>query len=104
LDWIHQHKSLLGRDSTRNQLKDPVQPFGILSLVIWPLRNAIRKWQIVNPNTHLRFVIGQIIRSQQHSVAVENTMQRLAILGAGKSNGKLPTTTKELVEWWQGSL
>ena len=104
LDWIHQHKSLLGRDSTRNQLKEPVQPFGILSLVIWPLRIAIRKWQITNPKTHLRFAMGQIIRSQHHSVAVENTMQRLAILGAGKSDGKLPTTTTELVEWWQGSL
>ncbi len=100
--WIHQHKSLLGRDSTRNQLKDEMHSFGTLVLVLWPLRNALRRWLISNPETHPRFAIGQIVRSGVHPKAVRDTIERLAILGNGQSKSSPPAGASGLVSWWQG--
>jgi len=104
LDWLHQHRSLLGRDTARNQLKEQFLPFGYLVLAIWPLRKVIQKWILNNPKTHLRFCLGQIIRSGKYSVSVNNCLQRIKILGSGYPNMSIPTTTSSLVDWWQGNI
>ena len=104
LDWLHQHRSLLGRDTARNQLKEQFLPFGYLVLAIWPLRKVILKWIQNNPKTHLRFCLGQIIRSGKYSVSVNNCLQRIKILGSGYPNMSIPTNTSSLVDWWQGNI
>ncbi|MDP7658967.1 MAG: dTMP kinase, partial [Candidatus Thalassarchaeaceae archaeon] len=43
-NWVNQHRSLIGRDAARNQLRDEMQTFGMVMLVIWPLRNGLRRW------------------------------------------------------------
>ena len=101
--WVNQHKSLLGRDAARNQLRDESHSFGILALVLWPLRKALAKWIANNPDTHPRFAMGQIIRSGEHPNAVQDTIERLAILGNGKSDSLPPADTTGLVNWWQGN-
>ena len=101
--WVNQHKSLLGRDAARNQLRVESHSFGILSLVLWPLRKALAKWVLVNPETHLRFAMGQIVRSGEYPSAVRDTIERLAILGNGKSDSSPPAGTSGLVNWWQGN-
>ncbi len=103
LDWLHQHRSLLGRDTARNQLKEQFLPFGYLVLAVWPLRKAIQKWIQDNPKTHLRFCLGQIIRSGEHSVSVNNCIHRIKILGSGCPNMSAPKTPSGLVDWWQGN-
>ncbi len=103
LDWLHQHRSLIGRDTARNQLKEQFLPFGYLVLAIWPLRDIIRKWIRNNPSTNLRYCIGQIIRSGEHPVEINNCIQRIKILGSGKPNSQLLTDPSSLVEWWQGN-
>ena len=100
--WVHQHKSLLGRDASRNQLKDEMQAFGMMALVIWPLRKALARWISRNPDTHLRFAMGQIVRSGQQPRAVRDTIERLAILGNGKADAAAPAGASGLVAWWQG--
>ena len=102
LDWLHQHRSLIGRDTARNQIKEQVLPFGYLSLAIWPLRKAIKSWIVKNPNTHIRFCIGQIIRSNKYSVDVNSCIQRIKILGSGNSSIKSPFDENDLIRWWQG--
>jgi len=101
-NWVHQHKSLIGRDAARNQLKNEIHPFGNLILVIWPLRKAIKRWINNNPKTHLRYAMGQIIRSEEYPRGVKHTLERLAILGNGVSKTTPPSEPKELVSWWQG--
>ena len=101
--WVNQHKSLLGRDAARNQLRDESHAFGTLSLVLWPLRQALSKWLAVNPDTHLRFAMGQIVRSGEHPRAVRDTIERLAILGNGRSDASPPAGASGLVNWWQGN-
>ena len=101
--WVNQHKSLLGRDAARNQLRDESHSFGILSLVLWPLRKALAKWIVTNPDTHPRFAMGQIVRSGEYPNAVRDTIERLAILGNGKSDSLPPAGTSGLVNWWQGN-
>ena len=103
LDWLHQHRSLIGRDTARNQIKEQVLPFGYLSLAIWPLRKEIKSWIGKNPSTHIRFCIGQIINSGRHSVAVNSCIQRIKILGPGNSSIKPPFDEKDLIKWWQGT-
>ena len=101
--WVNQHKSLLGRDAARNQLRDESHAFGTLSLVLWPLRKALSKCVAVNPDTHLRFAMGQIVRSGEHPRAVRDTIERLAILGNGRSDTSPPAGASGLVNWWQGN-
>ena len=101
--WVNQHKSLLGRDAARNQLSDESHSFGILSLVLWPLRKALAKWVVTNPDTHPRFAMGQIVRSGEYPNAVRDTIERLAILGNGKSDSLPSAGTSGLVNWWQGN-
>ena len=101
--WVNQHKSLLGRDAARHQLRDESHAFGTLSLGLWPLRKALSKWLAVNPDTHLRFAMGQIVRSGEHPRAVRDTIERLAILGNGRSDTSPPAGASGLVNWWQGN-
>ena len=100
--WVNQHKSLLGRDASRNQLRAESHAFGTVILVLWPLRRALARWLAANPDTHPRFALGQIVRSGEHPRAVRDTIERLAILGNGKSDSALPSGTSGLVSWWQG--
>ena len=103
LDWLHQHRSLIGRDTSRNQLKEHFLPFGYLVLAIWPLRVAIQKWIKENPKTHLRYCLGQIIRENHNPVAVDNCLKRIKILGSGKPNTEVPNDYSSLISWWQGN-
>ena len=103
LDWLHQHRSLIGRDTARNQMKEKFLPFGYLILAIWPLRSTIQKWIKENPNTHLRYCLGQIIRSGDNTVAIDNCLQRIKILGSGIPDTDLPDDESSLVDWWQGN-
>lgn len=100
--WVNRHKSLLGRDAARNQLRDETHSFGTLVLVLWPLRRALARWLTANPDTHPRFAMGQIVRSGEHPRAVRDTIERLAILGNGRSTAAAPAGASGLVAWWQG--
>lgn len=99
-NWVHQHRSLIGRDAARNQLRDEMQTFGMLMLVIWPLRNGLHRWLAQNPETHPRFAMGQIVRSGEFPRDVRNTIERLSILGLGKSDSSIIAEPSDLVSWW----
>ncbi len=100
LGWIHQHRSLIGREAPRSQLRDEYRSMGLLSIAIWPLRDAIVKWNRENPGTHLRFSMGQIVKSGHHPAAIESVIQRLRILGSGNDSSDIPESPDELVKWW----
>ena len=99
--WISQRKTLMGREAPKSQLRDDVFPFGRLVLAIWPLRRAINRWQSENPKTHLRFCIGQIIKSGSHKSDLIDTIGRLSILGTGSKNSA-PKNIQDLADWWVG--
>ena len=75
---------------------------GTTLLTIWPLRDAIRRWASDNQDTHLRFAMGQIVRSGEHPSAVRDTLERIALLGSGNADSPLPSGASGLVSWWQG--
>ena len=101
-DWVHKHKALVGGDAPRSQLKQEYRALGTTLLAIWPLRDAIRRWASDNQDTHLRFAMGQIVRSGEHPSAVRDTLERIALLGSGNADSPLPSGASGLVSWWQG--
>ena len=102
LGWITQRKNLIGREAPKSQLRGELFSFGHLVLAIWPLRQAISQWQSKNPDTHLRFSLGQISKSGLHERALLDTISRLSILGSGTGDTKNPVTIDTLVDWWKG--
>ena len=102
MGWITQRKNLIGRESPKSQLRSEIFSFGYLALAIWPLRRAISQWQSRNPDTHLRFSLGQLAKSDIHEKAFFDTISRLSILGSGKESGRNPETIDTLVDWWSG--
>ena len=102
LGWITQRKNLIGREAPKSQLRGELFSFGHLVLAIWPLRQAISQWQSKNPDTHLRFSLGQISKSGLHERALLDTISRLSILGSGTGDTKNPVTIDTLVDWWNG--
>ncbi len=100
--WVSQHKTLIGREAPRSQLKDEHFSYGRLLLSIWPFRSAIRKWQLSNPKTHLRFSLGQIIRTGGHTSSVHATISRLSLLGCGIDGQSPPNDEVGLIDWWLG--
>ena len=102
MGWITQRKNLIGRESPKSQLRSEIFSFGYLALAIWPLRRAISQWQSRNPDTHLRFSLGQLAKSHIHEKAFFDTISRLSILGSGKESGRNPETIDTLVDWWSG--
>jgi len=102
-DWVHKHKSLLGRDAPRSLLRQRYRAVGMTMLAIWPLKEAIRKWIEDNPTTHLRYSMGQIVRSGQYPSAINDTLARISLLGPGVDGGSAPAGPSGLVTWWQGS-
>ena len=101
-DWVHKHKALVGRDAPRSHLKQRYRMLGVTMLTIWPLRDAIRRWMSDNPKAHLRFAMGQIVRSGEHPSAVRDSLERIALLRLGTENSPLPAGASGLVSWWQG--
>ena len=100
LGCIHQHRALIGREAPRSQMNDESRPFGRLAIAIWPLRDIIMKWMKKNPDTHIRFAMGQIIRSGKYPSAVKSTLERIAILGPGRGSFPLPKDEDDLISWW----
>ena len=93
---------LLVREAPKSQLREELFPFGRLVLAIWPLRREISKWQSRNPKTHLRFFMGQIVKSGRHERALRDTISRLSVLGSGVEGRATPENYESLVDWWLG--
>ena len=102
-DWVHKHKSLLGREAPRSLLRERHRAVSMTVLAIWPLKEAIKKWVEDNPNTHFRFAMGQIVKSGQFPSAINDTLARISLLGSGADEGSAPSGPNDLVTWWQGS-
>ncbi|SUZ96708.1 uncharacterized protein METZ01_LOCUS49562 [marine metagenome] len=100
--WVTQHKTLIGKEAPRSQLKEEHFSYGRLLLAIWPFRSAIRRWQLSNPKTHLRFSLGQIIRTGGHVSSVHDTLARLSLLGCGIDDESPPNDQDGLIDWWLG--
>jgi dTMP kinase len=101
-EWVSQHKTLIGREAPRSQLKEEHFSYGRLLLAIWPFRGALRRWQLSNPKTHLRFSLGQIIRTGGHASSVHASISRLSLLGCGIDGQTPPNDEDGLIEWWLG--
>ena len=91
------------KEAPRSQMKEEYRPFGRLAISIWPLKEALIKWQKKNPRTHLRFAMGQIVKSGNYDSAINSTIERISILGSGSSKFEAPTNELELISWWSHS-
>lgn len=100
--WISQRKTLIGREAPKSQLRESYFAYGRLVLAIWPLRGAIRKWQLENPKTHLRFSMGQIVKTGHYESEVRHLISRLSILGSGSEENLHPGSKGALIDWWMG--
>ena len=100
--WISQSKTLIGKESPKSRLIDDYFAFSRLVLAIWPIRKAISRWQSRNPKTHLRFSIGQLVKSGQYEKELLETISRLAIIGCGSEIAPNPKNLNQLVDWWNG--
>tara|TARA_S200000501_G_scaffold103642_1_gene97064 strand:- start:1052 stop:1312 length:261 start_codon:yes stop_codon:yes gene_type:complete len=81
-------------------MNDESRSFGRLAIAIWPLKDVLMKWMKKNPDTHIRFAFGQIIRSGKYPSAVKSTLERIAIIGPGRESFPLPKNENDLISWW----
>jgi dTMP kinase len=102
LCWLSQTKTLLSREIPKSRLKDEYYSFGRILLIIWPIRNEIKKWQRKNPKKHLRFCLPQLIKVNSNLISINSMISRLNTLGDGRKKNKPITTEDDLIKWWNG--
>tara|TARA_B100001113_G_scaffold202516_1_gene165983 strand:+ start:6355 stop:7707 length:1353 start_codon:yes stop_codon:yes gene_type:complete len=103
MSWLIQTKTLLSGENPKSRLKDEYYPLGRLLLVIWPIRNEIKKWQRQNPKTHLRFCLPSIIKVNTNMESINSMILRLNTLGDGREKNKKITSEEDLIKWWNGN-
>jgi hypothetical protein len=99
---LSQTKTLLSREIPKSRLKDEYYSFGRILLIIWPIRNEIKKWQRKNPKKHLRFCLPQLIKVNSNLISINSMISRLNTLGDGRKKNKPITTEDDLIKWWNG--
>ena len=97
--WVRVHRSLIGTDASRSELRPDWQAFGRIGIALWPLKEALSEWRKNHTGTSWKHGLSAVLPS--HPLSVESCIARLAILGSGKSEVNPPSTREELLSWWQ---
>ena len=97
--WVRVHRSLMGSDASRSELRPDWQAFGRIGIALWPLKEALSEWRRTHASSSWKHGLNAVLSSNAR--AVHSCIARLAILGSGKSDVNPPSTRDELLSWWQ---
>ena len=93
------YRSLVGSDASRSELRSDWQAFGRIGIAIWPLKEALSEWRRHHPNSSWKHGLGAALTS--NPAAANSCINRLSILGSGKTEVSPPSTREELLDWWK---
>jgi len=97
--WVRVYRSLVGSDASRSELRSDWQAFGRIGIAIWPLKEALSEWRRGHPNSSWKHGLGAVLSS--NPAAANSCINRLSLLGSGKSEVSPPSTREELLNWWK---
>ena len=97
--WVRVHRSLMGSDASRSELRPDWQAYGRIGIALWPLKEALSDWRRTHASSSWKHGLNAVLSS--NASAVHSCIARLAILGSGKSDVNPPSTRDELLSWWQ---
>jgi len=102
--WVRRHRSMVGREANRAELRSDWKSFGLLTLALWPLIDDIDGHHRRNPDTSWRDVLSQLLDQKFGEMAAEiaATCARLELLGPGSAGSSTPTDEGELRRWFRG--
>ena len=107
--WIHKQQSHVPfAEAQVFKLRDERLGYGRLALAMWPLRSQLASWRRANREGDWAQSLPEIAtpvdgRAPPPAVrkGLENIIKRLQMLSSGHENCPVPTSTEELVTWWQ---
>ncbi len=107
--WIHKQQSHVPfAEAQVFKLRDERLGYGRLALAMWPLRQQLASWRRANREGDWAQALPEIAtpvdgRAPPPAVrkGLENIIKRLQMLSSGHENCPVPTSTEELVTWWQ---
>ena len=97
--WVRVHRSLMGSDASRSELRPDWQAYGRIGIALWPLKEALSEWRRTHASSSWKHGLSAALSSNPS--AVDSCISRLSILGSGKSDITPPSTRDELLSWWQ---
>ncbi len=104
--WIRRHRTILGREAPRSELRPDWQAFGKLALLLGPLRSRLHEWhRKAGPSPRWKDALTHILRDGEESTisSVELCIQRFDIIGTGGSKGsEIPADIDGFRRWYRG--
>ncbi len=97
--WVRVHRSMIGSDASRSELRPDWQAYGRIGIALWPLKEALSEWRRTHASSSWKHGLGAVLSS--NPIAADSCIARLAILGSGKSDVPPPSSRDELLSWWQ---
>jgi hypothetical protein len=97
--WVRVHRSLMGSDASRSELRPDWQAYGRIGIALWPLKEALSEWRRTHASSSWKHGLSAVLSSNPG--AADSCISRLSILGSGKSDVSPPATRDELLSWWQ---
>tara|TARA_B100001750_G_scaffold187571_1_gene157052 strand:+ start:76 stop:1119 length:1044 start_codon:yes stop_codon:yes gene_type:complete len=97
--WVRVHRSMIGSDASRSELRPDWQAYGRIGIALWPLKEALSEWRRTHASSSWKHGLSAVLSS--NPIAADSCIARLAILGSGKSGVPSPSSRDELLSWWQ---
>ena len=104
--WIRRHRSILGREAPRAELRSDWLAFGRMALILAPLRPWIDEWaKKAGERPRWRDSLSQILNEDEEDVrtAAWMAIERFQAIGTGlNSERPLPNDIDDLKRWYRG--
>ena len=105
-DWIRRHRTILGREAPRSELRPDWQAFGRLALLLAPLRPNFQSWgRKSGSSPRWKDSLSHILKDANESVIkdAELCIERFDAIGCGLGDNKEnPTDLATFKRWFRG--
>ena len=104
--WIRRHRTILGREAPRSELRPDWQAFGKLSLLLSPIRKKLYAWHRKSGNSpRWKDALSNLLSEGGDSLIsdIKLCIQRFEVIGCGRGKGsKIPTDIDDFRRWYRG--
>ena len=104
--WIRRHRTILGREAPRSELRPDWHAFGKLALLLAPIRHKLHDWhRKLDSSPRWKDALTHILKDGDEKVMMDAKLclQRFEIIGCGRVKGsKIPTDIDEFRRWYRG--
>ena len=104
--WIRRHRTILGREAPRSELRPDWQAFGKLALLLGPIRPKLHEWhRKAGPSPRWKDALANLLKNGDESLIsnVISCIQRFEVIGCGRGkDSKIPEDIDEFRRWYRG--